>query len=66
MPYSLASITLMLTFFFFFTQARAEALRKQVKEEIHSRTVIQARIQSDQSDLIKSQAETKAKKEKVK
>ncbi len=37
-----------------------------MKEEIHSRTVIQARIQSDQSDLIKSQAETKSKKEKVK
>ena len=47
-------------------QARAEALRKQVKEEIHSKTVIQARIQSDSSDLIKDRAETKAKKEKVK
>ena len=42
-----------------------DALRKQVKEEMHSKTVMAARISSDSSDLVKNQADTKQKKEKV-
>ncbi|XP_064626138.1 coiled-coil domain-containing protein 178-like [Lineus longissimus] len=44
----------------------AEALKKQVKDEIHARTVLQARIGSDGQELIKSKADSKGKKEKVK
>lgn len=36
-----------------------------MKEEIHARTVIMARISSENNDLVKTQAEAKKKKEKV-
>ena len=36
-----------------------------MKEEVHSRTVIMARISADSNDLVKNQTETKQKKEKV-
>ncbi|XP_071807760.1 coiled-coil domain-containing protein 178-like [Asterias amurensis] len=46
-------------------QGTSDSLRKQVKEETHSRTVLQARIASDTSDLAKQQIEAKKKKAKV-
>ena len=46
-------------------QSTADALRKQIKDEIHTKTVMSSRIQSDSSELVKSQAETKQKKERV-
>ncbi|XP_064605202.1 coiled-coil domain-containing protein 178-like [Liolophura sinensis] len=42
-----------------------DTLRRQVKDEVHTRTVLQARISSDTSDVSKSSAETLEKKEKV-
>lgn len=36
-----------------------------MKDEVHTRTVLQARISSDSSDVSKSSAETIEKKEKV-
>ena len=49
----------------FSLQSTADTLRKQVKDEIHSRTVIQSRISSDTTDLSKNQTEIVTKKEKV-
>ncbi|XP_022102593.1 coiled-coil domain-containing protein 178-like [Acanthaster planci] len=46
-------------------QGTAESLKKQVKEETHARTVLQARISSDTTDLAKQQTEAKKKKAKV-
>ena len=50
---------------FLSSQGTSDSLRKQVKEETHSRTVLQARIASDTSDLAKQQIEAKKKKAKV-
>ncbi|XP_038056711.1 coiled-coil domain-containing protein 178-like [Patiria miniata] len=46
-------------------QGTSDSLRKRVKEETHSRTVLQARISSDTTDLAKQQVEAKKKKAKV-
>ena len=46
-------------------QNTAETLRRQVKEEIHSRTVLQARINSDTQEIEKTRSESAKKKEKV-
>ncbi|XP_013420633.1 coiled-coil domain-containing protein 178 isoform X2 [Lingula anatina] len=43
----------------------AESLKKQVKDEIHTKTVMQARIVSDNTELVSSHDEFKAKREKV-
>ena len=50
---------------YFFKQGVADTLKKQVKEETHSRTVMQSRIASDTTDLAKQQVESKKKKVKV-
>ncbi|XP_067933095.1 coiled-coil domain-containing protein 178-like [Watersipora subatra] len=42
-----------------------ETLRKQCKDEIHTRTVLHTRITSDGTELVKSQAEAKHKKQKL-
>uniref|UniRef100_UPI0037552EC4 hypothetical protein n=1 Tax=Salmonella sp. s54412 TaxID=3160128 RepID=UPI0037552EC4 len=39
--------------------------KSQLKEEAHMRTVLQARIASDTSDLLRSRIESKKKREKV-
>ncbi|XP_074642061.1 coiled-coil domain-containing protein 178-like isoform X2 [Tubulanus polymorphus] len=44
----------------------AENLKKQVKEEIHARSVLQSRITTDNTDLVNSKGEFKHKKEKLK
>ena len=46
-------------------QNTAETLRRQVKEEIHTRTVLQARINSDTQEIEKTRSESAKKKEKV-
>ena len=46
-------------------QNTAETLRRQVKEEIHTRTVLQARINSDNQEIEKTRSESAKKKEKV-
>ncbi|XP_071952787.1 coiled-coil domain-containing protein 178-like [Antedon mediterranea] len=46
-------------------QGTCDSLRKQVKEETHSRTVLQARIASDTTDLQKQRVEARKKKAKV-
>ena len=46
-------------------QNTAETLRRQVKEEVHTRTVLQARINSDSSEIEKTRSESGKKKEKV-
>ena len=46
-------------------KSTVEALRRQVKEEIHSRTVLAARINSDVMDHGKNQGETELKTQKV-
>ncbi|KAK2574373.1 Coiled-coil domain-containing protein 178 [Acropora cervicornis] len=43
----------------------AEALRKQLKDEAHARTVLQARITSDSQDLSKTHDDSKKKREKA-
>ncbi|KAL8600724.1 hypothetical protein ACOMHN_057313 [Nucella lapillus] len=43
----------------------AEQLRRQVKEEVHTRTVLQARINSDNSEIDKTRSESGKKKEKA-
>lgn len=43
----------------------AEALRKQLKDEAHARTVLQARITSDSQDASKTHIESKKKREKA-
>ena len=50
---------------YLFLQMTCEGLKRQVKEEIHSRTVLQARISSDSTELVKSKVEAKQKNEKV-
>ncbi|GFS13551.1 coiled-coil domain-containing protein 178-like isoform X2 [Elysia marginata] len=44
----------------------AETLRRQVKDEIHSRAVLQARIGSDASEIEKTKSESAKKKSKAK
>ncbi|XP_033123693.1 coiled-coil domain-containing protein 178-like isoform X2 [Anneissia japonica] len=46
-------------------QGTSDTLRKQLKEETHSRTVLQARIASDTTDLQKQRVEARKKKAKV-
>ena len=46
-------------------QNTAETLRRQVKEEVHTRTVLQARINSDTQEMEKTRTESGKKKEKV-
>ena len=46
-------------------QNTAETLRRQVKEEMHTRTVLQARINSDNQEIDKTRSESAKKKEKV-
>lgn len=43
----------------------ADALRKQLKDEAHARTVLQARITSDSQDLSKTHDDSKKKREKA-
>ncbi|XP_076463347.1 coiled-coil domain-containing protein 178-like [Babylonia areolata] len=43
----------------------AEQLRRQVKEEVHTRTVLQARINSDSAEIEKTRSESGKKKEKA-
>lgn len=43
----------------------AETLRRQVKEEVHTRTVLQARINSDSAEIEKTRSESGKKKEKA-
>lgn len=43
----------------------ADALKKQLKDEAHARTVLQARITSDTQDLAKSHVDSKKKREKA-
>ena len=50
---------------FFFQKSTVDALKKQVKEEIHTRTIIAARITSDGDEIVKTKTEQKDKKEKV-
>ena len=42
-----------------------ETLRKQCKDEVHTRSVLHTRISSDGTELVKSQAEAKHKKQKL-
>ncbi|KAK7100124.1 coiled-coil domain-containing protein 178-like [Littorina saxatilis] len=44
---------------------RVETLRRQVKEEMHNRTVLQARINSDTAEIDKTRSESAKKKEKA-
>ena len=46
-------------------QSTVDSLKKQLKEETHNRTVLQARITADTTDLAKRQVEAKKKKAKV-
>ncbi|XP_071485691.1 coiled-coil domain-containing protein 178-like [Diadema antillarum] len=46
-------------------QNTVDSLKKQLKEETHNRTVLQARIMADSTDLAKRQVEAKKKKAKV-
>ena len=46
-------------------QQTAETLRRQVKDEIHTRTVLQARINSDSAEIEKVKTESGKKKGKV-
>lgn len=43
----------------------ADALKKQLKDEAHARTVLQARITSDTQDLAKTHVDSKKKREKA-
>lgn len=43
----------------------ADALKKQLKDEAHARTVLQARIAADNTDLQKTSVESTKKREKV-
>lgn len=43
----------------------ADALKKQLKDEAHARTVLQARITSDSQDLAKTHVDSKKKREKA-
>ncbi|XP_020616099.1 coiled-coil domain-containing protein 178-like [Orbicella faveolata] len=43
----------------------ADALKKQLKDEAHARTVLQARITSDTHDLAKTHVDSKKKREKA-
>ncbi|KAJ7387735.1 hypothetical protein OS493_001078 [Desmophyllum pertusum] len=43
----------------------ADALKKQLKDEAHARTVLQARITSDTQDLSKTHVDSKKKREKA-
>lgn len=47
-------------------QATAETLRRQVKDELHTKTVLVARINSDSTDLVKYKKDTVQKRDKVK
>lgn len=42
-----------------------EALKKQCRDEIHTRGVLKSRISSDGTELVKSQVHAKEKKEKM-
>ena len=46
-------------------QATADTLRRQVKDEVHTRTVLVARIKSDTTDLSKYRTDNQMKNEKV-
>lgn len=46
-------------------QTTVDSLRRQVKEEVHSRTVLQARIASDTLEIEKSKTESAKKREKA-
>nr|XP_054772719.1 coiled-coil domain-containing protein 178-like [Lytechinus pictus] len=46
-------------------QSTVDSLKKQLREETHNRTVLQARITADTTDLAKRQVEAKKKKAKV-
>lgn len=43
-----------------------ETLRRQMKDEVHTRTVLAARINSDSTELTKAKGETQQKREKAK
>ena len=49
----------------FFNQQTLETLKKQCKDEVHTRGVLTSRIDSDGSELVQSQVEAKTKKEKL-
>ena len=46
-------------------QTTVETLKKQVKEELHNRTVLNARINSDSAESEKFEDEAREKKNKV-
>lgn len=46
-------------------KATAETLRRQVKEELHTKSVLVARINSDSTDLVKYKKDTVQKRDKV-
>ena len=47
------------------TRATAETLRRQVKDELHTKTVLVARINSDSTDLVKYKKDTVQKRDKA-
>ncbi|KAK3089571.1 hypothetical protein FSP39_004696 [Pinctada imbricata] len=47
-------------------KATADTLRRQVKDEVHTRTVLVARIKSDSTDLSKYRTDNQVKNEKAK
>lgn len=46
-------------------QQTLETLRKQCKDEVHTRSVLHTRINSDGTEMVRSQAEAKHKKQKL-
>lgn len=50
---------------FVILQVTVETLRRQMKDEVHTRTVLAARINSDSTELTKAKGETQQKREKV-
>ena len=46
-------------------QVTADTLRRQVKDEVHTKSVLSARISSDTQDLKKSKGDIREKKNKV-
>lgn len=51
--------------FSFDLQGTADTLRRQVKDEVHTRTVLVARISNDTTDLSKYKTDTQVKNQKV-